>query len=137
MAIYASQNTVIYGIEFASISCIDNVLAIISDKTIKAVVKYRYSILAIQKKGGGSSFSFSHVEIEDMEKEIRNLDPSKSAQGSDIPTKVIKENCDIFAQFLTNCFNKSVDTSKFPTDLKLAEVKPAHKKGAKSQKEIF
>ena len=111
----------------------------ISDKTIKAIVKYRNhpSILAIQKKGGGSSFSFSHVEIEDMEKEIRNLDPSKSAQGSDIPTKVIKENCDIFAQFLTNCFNKSVDTSKFPTDLKLAEVKPAHKKGAKSEKENF
>ena len=35
---------------------------------------------------------------------------------------------------LTRCFNSSLDTGSFPSELKLADVIPVHKKGAKTDK---
>lgn len=70
-----------------------------------------------------------------MQREIRNLNPSKATQKSDVPTKLIKENEDIFSEYLTRCFNNTVDTAKFPNEFKLANVTPVHKKGSKHEKE--
>ena len=43
-----------------------------------------------------SLFSFSHVDKE----EILSLDSTKVSQDADIPTKLIKDNADIFLDFL-------------------------------------
>ena len=66
-----------------------------------------------------------------------NLDSSKACQDSDIPTKVIKSNSDIFTDALHSEFNRSLETSVFPLSIKLANVTPAHKKGNRSEKDNY
>ena len=44
------------------------------------------------------SFSFQHVTIEEIQKEIINLNPTKASQDSDIPVRLIKANSDIYVQ---------------------------------------
>ena len=66
-----------------------------------------------------------------------NLDSSKACQDSDIPTKVIKSNSDIFTDALYSEFNRSLETSVFPPSMKLANVTPVHKKGNRSEKDNY
>ena len=69
---------------------------------MKAIIKYRLhpSIIAIKEKCILSfSFSFSQVERDKIVKEINNLKTNKATQNTDIPTKLIKENSDIFGIF--------------------------------------
>ena len=40
------------------------------------------------------------MDLASTKKEIHNLKINKASQSSDIPTKIIKENVDIFAEFL-------------------------------------
>ena len=49
--------------------------------------------------------------------ELINLDESKATQSNDIPTKVIKENYDIFATCITENFNNMIESSVFPDSL--------------------
>ena len=77
----------------------------INDPVIKCIVKYRNypSILKIGKvcnRKQCSLFSFLHVDKEQILKEILSLDFTKASQGTDIPTKIIKDNADIFSDFL-------------------------------------
>ena len=41
-------------------------------------------------------FLFTRIDKEEILKEILNLDASKSCQGTDVPTKILKANADIF-----------------------------------------
>ena len=66
-----------------------------------------------------------------------NLDSSKACQDSDIPTKVIKSNSDIFTDALYSAFSRSLETSVFPPSIKLANVTPVHKKGNRSEKDNY
>ena len=52
----------------------------------------------------------------------------------DIPTKVIKINKGIFANFITNYFNYCIANGEFPDELKYADVIPFHKKNEKCNK---
>ena len=70
----------------------------------------------------------------DIEKEILNLNLVKASQDSDIPTKIIKKNSDIFSDILLKEFNKSLEICKFPSSLKIANVSPVYKKGNRSDK---
>ena len=63
------------------------------------------------------------------------MDKNKASQHSDIPIKIIKENLDIFADFLCTNINSSFKSSSFPSCLKMADVTPLHKKGKKDLKE--
>ena len=69
---------------------------------LKAIVKYKNhpSINAI-KRGSNLNhlFSFDIVDREKILKEISNLDYTKVCQESDILTKIIKGNADIFQKF--------------------------------------
>ena len=83
----------------------------INDPTLKAILKYRKypSIIAIERKYRCvSSFSFVDVNEADIEKEILNLNGNKASQNSEMPTKVIKENSDIFSSFLCTSFHSSI-----------------------------
>ena len=62
------------------------------------------------------------------------LDVNKASQSSDIPIKVLKENSNIFNNFLCNSFKNSIKLSTFPEILKHADIIPLYKKGKKHMK---
>ena len=75
----------------------------INDPLLKAIVRYRNypSIVAIKKFCGSKShFSFKNVQKEEILKELNKLNINKAAQNTDIKTKIIKENSDIFGDFI-------------------------------------
>ena len=113
----------------------------ISDPIIKLIVKYRKhpSILTIrevckERKRKHAAFSFSEVAKEKILRDILNLDVSKASQDTDIPSKIIKENADIFANFLHSRFNKRPE---FPSLLKQANITPVFKKGERYSKDNY
>ena len=65
------------------------------------------------------------------------LDSSKAIQESDIPVKLIKENSDLFAEIICKYFNESLENSKCPDCMKLANVIPVFKKVDVPQKIII
>ena len=66
-------------------------------------------------------------------KEINNLKTNKATQNTDIPTKLIKENSEIFADFTFENLNDCIAKSLFPSSLKNAIIIPVHKKGTKTK----
>ena len=70
---------------------------------------------------------------------IKSLDESKAAQTNDIPTKIIKDNYDIFATFITENFNNMIENSVFlvsAVSLKQADIKLIHKKDSRIYRSI-
>ena len=74
----------------------------IEDPILRIIEQYKNypSIVAINDKNLNKQFSFEYIPKSDVEKEIVNLDVSKASQDSDIPTKMIKMNADIFPEVL-------------------------------------
>ena len=63
------------------------------------------------------------------------MDVSKAIQESDILVKIInKANKNLFAEAICFYFNKSLKYGKFPNCLKLANITPFFKKGARNVK---
>ena len=65
------------------------------------------------------------------------LKHKKTTQDSGIPVKVLKENADFFAEYLYIFFNEAIESSKFPSSLKQANITPVFKKGSRNQKENY
>ena len=63
------------------------------------------SIKNIKSKKFNSTFSFENTYTDVVMKVINNLNVAKSFQINDIPTKIIKMNKDIFANFIRDHFN--------------------------------
>ena len=111
----------------------------INDPLLKAIVRYRNhpSIVAIRKFCNSKShFSFKNVQKEEILKELNNLNINKATQNTDIPTNIIKENFDIFGDFIFSNFNCCINTSSYPSLLKRADITPVHKKDSKTRKII-
>ena len=70
-------------------------------------------------------------------KEIYNLKTNKTTQNTDLPTKLIKENSDIFADFVFENLNGCFAKSSCPSSLKNAIITPVHKKGTKTSKDNY
>ena len=86
-------------------------------------MKYKYhpSILAVgevcrERWGIPDPFSEADKEMEILQ-EILNLDICKTCQDTDVPTKIIRENVDVFSEFLHLSFNASVKKSAFESVL--------------------
>ena len=74
-------------------------------------------------------FSFSLVTVDDIRLEIKSLKPSKTGTFMDIPTKQLKEVCEIVCEPLSFIWNHEVIQNKmFPIKLKLADITPIFKK---------
>ena len=115
----------------------DSLAENIDDPTLKAIAKWRNhpSILAITSEyKNRANFSFNFVSKEDVLTEIKVLDVSKAIQESDIPVKIITANENFFAEAICFYFNKSLENGKFPNCLKLANITPVFKKGARTSK---
>ena len=94
-----------------------------------SIVKYRNhpSILKIGEvchSSNAINFSFFTVQTKQILKEITKLNFPKPGQSTDIPTKIIKQNSDIFPDFILTRFNQSVTNSIFPSSLKNADITP-------------
>ena len=73
-------------------------------------------------------FSFTTISVEDMEKEIQNLNPKKAGTFMDIPTKQLKEVSSVVSEPLAKIWNEEVIGRKvFPAKLKLADITPIYK----------
>ena len=73
-------------------------------------------------------FSFSEVNSGDIKLEIMNL-KNKVGTFMNIPTKQLKQVCEVICEPLTEIWNKEViQNKKFPAKLKLADISPIHKK---------
>ena len=92
------------------------------------------SIKNIKSKKLNSTFSFENTYTGVVMKVINNLNIPKTCQVNDIPTKVMKINKDIFANFITGQFNYCIANGEFPEELKHADVIPVHKKNEKCNK---
>ena len=91
----------------------------------------------ICKEKSDSPFLFTGIGKEEILKEILNLDASKACQDTDVPTKILKENADIFADFLHSSFNEFVKKLEFPSVLKQANITPVFKKGERECKNNY
>ena len=77
------------------------------------------------------------MEKKEILQEIACLDASKACQDTDVPTKIIKENADIFTDFIHPSINASINNGDFPSFLKLANVIPVFKKDSKNSKDNY
>ena len=123
----------------------------IGDEILRIVKQYKnhHSIAAIKNENLSNQFTFRSILRSEIKKEILNLDISKAFQDSYIPTKIIiddadifanilhKEFADIFANILHKEFDRSLEVNKFPLWMKLSIVNPVHKKGSQSEKGIY
>ena len=65
-----------------------------------------------------------------------NIETQKrAAQESDIPSRIIKENSDIFGDYLLSSFNDAIDKSYFPTALKQSNTSPVFRTGERYLKD--
>ena len=109
----------------------------INDPICEAIQKYKKHPSILKIKGvhaDNPTFSFSDTTKLEMKKEIGNISRSKASPLYSIPAKVIKENSDFFANLLYNNFNNCVRDGSFPNNLKLADLTPGHKNGARQDK---
>ena len=80
------------------------------------------------------SFCFQEIQTIKIEKELKNLECSKALQHSDIPTKIIKHNIDIFVPVLLTEFNESLKLSRFLHSMKSTNISPIFKKNDRTDK---
>ena len=82
-------------------------------------------------------FSFRPANYEEVLTELKNLDVSKTTQLEGIPTKIVKENLNIFATFLAKDINKCIRKGEFTDKLKTVDITPAFKRGDKHDKSNY
>ena len=70
-------------------------------------------------------------------KRLKKLDCTKASQDTDIPSSIIKENADIFANFLYFSYNKAVSDCEFPKSFKNANVLPIYKNNSSLEEKNY
>ena len=84
------------------------------------------SFKLIKAKNTSQIFKFSQIDIEEVKKSFQSLDRKKAAQKNDIEANLIKKNADFFAKYTCDDINDSIRFSKFPNEVKQADIVPAH-----------
>ena len=80
-----------------------------------------------------NNFPFGLINPECISKIKNNLDTSKATQQGDIPTRIIKDNKDLFSHFISASFNNAVNKDQ----LKQVGVKPIYKTESRNSKENY
>ena len=87
-------------------------------------------LIQLETQTSGSSLEFSFVSVAKVLKEIKRAAQSAAA-------KILKDNADIFADYICGVFNESLNCFKFPSILKRANVTPVFKKVYRGCKENY
>ena len=77
------------------------------------------------------------LTMEDVKKEILNLNTKKSSTSGSIPATILKQSLDIYLPLLTKSVNYTVNESEFPAELKHSEVIPLFEKEDPLKKENY
>ena len=77
------------------------------------------------------------MSLTDVEKELKRLNTNKASHSSDIATKLLKQNVDLFSPFILGCVDKSISSPTFPSILKLADIIPVYKKDSRYEKSKY
>ena len=76
--------------------------------------QFHPSIVLIKSKiNTSNSFSFTEIETDDVNKEIRSLNSKKSGTQNDIPAKIFKKCVSTTAPNLQKPFNEILRTGNF------------------------
>ena len=101
----------------------------VSHPIFKAILKYRNhsNIVAIKDLNKALRFDFCRVSVQDVVKEIKKLSTWKAIQYADLPAKILKENSDIFGNYICNFLNDCVGREDFLSISKTANITLAFK----------
>ena len=74
----------------------------ISYPTFRAILKFQTHLSVPPSRNSviGKIFSFSRVSVAEIVKEIKILGTRKALKSTDIPIKIVKENADIFGDYI-------------------------------------
>ena len=78
--------------------------------------------------------SIQNINKVEIKKIMKGMNLHKTCQLKDIPTKIIKMNADIFANFICLHFSYCIDIGEFPHVFKDADIITVSKKKEKSNK---
>ena len=70
---------------------------------------------------------FNTLSNQDILRVVNDIDVSKVTPSQNIPTKILKENIDLYIVVVRSIFNQSTSECTFPNRLKLSDVAPSHK----------
>ena len=111
------------------------------DPLDKIIDKYKNhpSITCINKHMTNSelSFTFQPVTKNLISNLIKHLNDKKTVQSTDIPTKLIKEFCDFFSEFIYKSINHCITEGSFIADFKIAEVCPLYENDGRADKSNY
>ena len=80
-------------------------------------------------------FNFNYVSYEEVLNKIRKLQTAKTLQQNDIPTKILKENSEVFARHFHESIVFFIENSIFPSENPVFKVVTlAFKKKSKTSK---
>ena len=77
------------------------------------------------------------LQVSEVEDILKSLDPKKATGPDEVPAKVLKETAATIAPSLCRMFNRSLAEGYIPSDWKLANVVPVHKKDEKDHIENY
>ena len=100
-------------------------------------MKCHPSIVVVKNLSKGSRFDFCRVSVQDAVKEIKKLSTRKATQYADLPAKFLKEDSDIFRNFVCDFFNDCVGRGDFPSILKIVNITPVFKKRDRDLKDNY
>ena len=111
------------------------------DPLDKIIDKYKNhpSITCINKHMTNSelSFTFQPVTKNQISNLIKLLNDKKAVQSTDIPTKLIKEFCDFFSEFIYKSINHCITEANLIASFKVAEVRPLYKNDGRADKSNY
>ena len=82
-------------------------------------------------------FTFQPVTKNQISNLIKHLNGKKAVQSTDIPTKLIKEFCDFFSEFIHKSDDHCITEGSFIADLKVIEVRPLYKNDGRADKSNY
>ena len=77
-------------------------------------------------------FSFQKVNLEEIQDQMKKLNPRKAITFNNIPCKALK-NSNECSLILKNIFNDCLSKGEFPLELKTADITPVFKKDDRTQ----
>ena len=84
-----------------------------------------------EKKLKENNLEFRTVDKSEISKILLNINNSKSPGFDNVAGKFLKDGSEILSAHISNIFNLSVMLSKFPSQCKIAKIKPIFKKASK------